>query len=159
MVKHEDTTLNFFGWLWHIIEACHPLWSPSETFCEMRGTLVFRLEYPFGGHWGQTHDNHTLWPCIRSLLAPPPPPPPPLGVITFWPKMSLLGASEVPQVTRFGPKCPWAPTPEAVLAPQITLMFWWRPGPRLLFYCFAWYCMHSITRGCTVYIAHQWTSA
>ena len=60
--------------------------------------------------------------------------------VHFGRKCPFWGHRKSPQVTRFGPKCPRAPTPEAVLAPQITFMFWWRPVPRL-FYCIAWYCM------------------
>ena len=118
---------------------------------------IWASKYPFGGPggpqrapgcqiwsqlppFGQTHDNHTVWPCIGPVLAQNAP----FGGIGSLPSDQI-----------------W------------------------LFYCIAWYCMllncirlycmpyimvlhaislncmvqQSITRGCTVYIAHQQTTA
>ena len=118
---------------------------------------VWASKYPFGGPggpqrapgcqiwsqlppFGQTHDNHTVWPCIGPVLAQNAP----FGGIGSLPSDQI-----------------W------------------------LFYCIAWYCMllncirlycmpyimvlhaislycmvqHSITRGCTVYIARRQTTA
>ena len=57
-------------WLWHIDAACHPLWNPSETFCEIRDTLTSTA--CLGKDIAQARAGRCLkskvWLCFEALL-------------------------------------------------------------------------------------------
>ena len=69
----------------------------------------------------------------------------------FWPKMPLLGASEVSQVTRFG-----CFIVLHVIELYSIVLYAIHNGIAISLYCMV---QHSITRGCTVYIARRRTTA